>query len=104
MAEETDADVLEQLHNYADWPRDLDELAQEAAVRGRLREAYHRALNATTPEAAGSSQSSATIQAARVPDLYSHLPNWSRTFFSQLRRELEGVLGIEPRVKLFDDV
>ena len=94
LADETEAEVLEDLRGYSGWPVDLDTLAKQAAVIGQLREARDQAMARTFPDAQPSSISSNTIAPARVPVHYSYLPNWEATFYTLLKQELLRVLGL----------
>jgi hypothetical protein len=85
--------ILAQLQEDSDWPRALDRLAEDAAARGLLSEARDRAHDRTMAESQSSSQSSATIAPARVPEDFSQFGSWNATFYSNLRQELLRVLG-----------
>ena len=56
----------------------------------------------TQTRAAGSSKSSNTITPARVPDPDSTLPNFSRTYYARLRKELTETIGL-PSVSLYGE-
>jgi hypothetical protein len=51
----------------------------------------------------GSSNSSGTVVAARVPDPDSTLSNFPRTYYARLRVELETALGLPPSMSLFGE-
>jgi hypothetical protein len=91
---QTDAEILEELRGFREWPTDLNGLAVRAVATGGLRDAAYRAMATALPLAETSSNSSSTIPALIVPTAYSYLPNWENTFYSFLRRELHALLGL----------
>ena len=82
MADETDAEVLARLRCDPNCPADVLLLAEQAARKGLLAAANERVEAETWEDAVGSSG----------PD--SQLTNWSRTFYSGLRANLQKVLGL----------
>jgi hypothetical protein len=100
--DETDADVLVLLRGAPDCPPDVLALAEQAAAEkhGLLVAAHRRAEAAMWADVEGSSQSSATVLAARVPDPDSNLSNWSRTRASKAAQSVAR-LG-ESIIRAFD--
>jgi hypothetical protein len=96
MDGEDDGEVLATLRHDPDCPADVLALAERAVVAGAglLAEAHNRAEAATSADTVGSSNSSSTILAARVPNAYSTLSNWPRTYYARLRIELQRALGL----------
>jgi hypothetical protein len=99
---ETDAEVLATLRGDSDCPPDVLKLATRAAAKRLLAACHQRALTATDADTASSSNSSRTIHPARVPDSDSTLPNYSRTYYARLRRELQQAMGLAVS-PLFDE-
>jgi hypothetical protein len=91
MAEETDTDVLAELRGYAEWPPELDALAERAAAVGRLRQARDRALAGMAGDTVMSSPRT------------QRMTSWERKFFTWLNLELEIVLGLPPSFTSFAD-
>jgi hypothetical protein len=101
----TDAEVLATLRDDSDCPGDVLALAERAVVTGKglLAEAHNRAEAATSADTVGSSNSSSTILAARVPNPDSNLANLSRTYYARLRNEIGTALGLPPSVSLYGE-
>ena len=87
MADEIDAEVLAMVEGALDCPADVLRLAQQAAAKGLLVGCHRRADATTDADAVGSSNSSSTILATRVPIPDSHLANRPATYYARLRRE-----------------
>jgi len=87
---------LAELRGYLDWSQQgLDDLAEQAAMIGRLCDAYEVANRERLELTVGSSNSSATITPASVPPSgFSRLPNVQATFYAVLQRECRRVLGL----------
>jgi hypothetical protein len=91
------------LGNALECPADVPGLAEQAARKGLLVACHRRADAATDADTIGSSNSSSTILAARVPAWDSTLPNRSRTYYARLRKELREALGLPPSVSLYQE-
>ena len=87
MADETDVEVLARLRCDPNCPADVLLLAEQAARKGLLATANDRVEAETWEDGVGSSH----------PD--SQLTNWSRTFYSGLRANLQKVLGFPVSVQ-----
>src|SRR4051794_7648267 len=87
-------ELLAELRAEPNWLRtDLDQLAAQAAAKGKLQEAYDAAWALTTPALRSSSHSSVNVLAAHVPvSDFSALPNVLNLFYTHLHLELRRVL------------
>jgi hypothetical protein len=103
MVDETDADVLARLRSDPDCPAAVLLLAEQAARKGVLSDANERAEAENWTDAMGSSQSDVATSPAGFPDSDSQATNWSRTYYSRLRANLQTVLGLPLTAQRFGE-
>jgi hypothetical protein len=98
-----DSLLLKELRLRAGWPGELNDLAEKADRMGRLEEALRQVAEASFRDAQGSSGSSNTIVAGRVPLYFSERSNWDATFYSRLKQVLIKVTGSTERFDPFGE-